>query len=116
MATFLNNDNAIWLKNVNADPDTVALLRQLKAGTRLKIEIEGHSGDWERMADGKDGRPTLGLKPIGKTLDYWNRMVERRGEHLEFRIVDPRDSYLSDVQAMLSEWESEEDEKAFHDL
>jgi hypothetical protein len=42
--------------------------------------------------------------------------VERRGEHLEFRIVDPRDAYLSAVQSTMSEWESEEDEKAFHDL
>lgn len=116
MATFLNNDNAIWLKNVNADPDTLALLRQLKSGTRLKLEIEGRRGDWERMADGKDGRPTFGLKPVGRTLELWNIMAERRGEYLEFKIVDPRDSYLSDVQGTLSEWESPEDEQAFHDL
>lgn len=116
MGTFLNNDDAIWLKHVNADPNTIALLHQLKAGTKLKIEIEGVRGDWVRMADGKDGRPTLGLKPVGETLDFWKSMKKRRGERIGFRIVDPRDSYLSDVQATLSEWESEEDDKAFHDL
>ena len=116
MGTFLNNDDAIWLRHVNADPDTVALLRQLKAGARLKIEIEGVRGDWVRMADGKDGRPTLGLKPVGETLDFWKSMKKRRGERIDFRIVDPRDTYLSAIQATLSEWESAEDEKAFRDL
>jgi hypothetical protein len=116
MGTFLNNDDAIWLKNVNADTDTVALLRQLRAGTRLKLEIEGTRGDWERMADGKDGRPTYGLKPVSHTIEFWKSMKSRRGEYLEFKIVDPRDGYLEAVEKTLSEWESEEDEKAFNDL
>ena len=116
MGTFLNNDDAIWLKNVNADGNTEALLRQLPGGTRLKLEVEGVRGDWERMADGKDGRPTFGLKPVGKTVEFWKSMKPRRGEHLRFRVVDPRDSYLSGVQKSLSEWDSEEDELAFHDL
>jgi hypothetical protein len=116
MATFLNNDDAIWLKNVNADANALALLRQVPAGTALKLEIEGVTGDWMRMADGKDGRPTLGLKPVGETLAFWKTMKNRRGEYLAFKIVDPKDAYLSDVQKTLSEWESEEDEDAFNDL
>ncbi len=116
MATFLNNDDAIWLKNVNADANALALLRQIPAGTALKLEVEGVTGDWVRMADGKDGRPTLGLKPVGQTLAFWKSMKSRRGEYLEFKVVDPRDSYLSDVQKTLSEWESREDEEAFNDL
>jgi hypothetical protein len=116
MGTFLNNDDAIWLKNVHADPGTVDFLRQIRAGTKLKIEIEGMRGDWERMADGKDGRPTLGLKPVGKTVAFWKMMKPRRGEYLEFHILDPRDSYLSDIQATLGEWDSEDDERAFRDL
>ncbi len=116
MGTFLNNDDAIWLKNVNADHNTVALLKQLPAGTRLKLEIEGVRGDWERMADGKDGRPTYGLKPVAKTAEEWKAMKSRRGEFLTFKVVDPRDAYLADVSRTLSEWESEEDEKAFDDL
>ena len=43
-------------------------------------------------------------------------MKSRRGEQLEFKIVDPRDGYLEAIEKTLSEWESEEDEKAFHDL
>lgn len=116
MSTFLNNDDVIWLKNVNADSHTLSLLRRIPASTRLRLEIEGHRGYWERMADGKDGRPTLGLKPVGKTLEFWKSMKSKRGEHLEFKVVDPRDSYLGDVQKTLGEWESEEDERAFSDL
>jgi hypothetical protein len=116
MATFLNNDDAIWLKNVNADANALALLRQVPAGTPIKLEVEGVRGDWVRMADGKDGRPTLGLKPVGKTLAFWKSMKARRGEYLEFKVIDPRDTYLSDVQKTLSEWESAEDAEAFNDL
>lgn len=116
MATFLNNDDVIWFKNVHADSDTIALLRHLPASTRLKLEIDGHRGDWERMADGRDGRPTYGLRPVGKTVEFWKSMKAKRGDYLNFKIVDPRDTYLSDMQKVLSEWESNEDEKAFHDL
>jgi hypothetical protein len=116
MATVLNNDDAIWLKHINADANALAVLRQIPAGTTLRLEVEGVAGDWVRMADGKDGRPTLGLKPVGQTLNFWKSMKTRRGEHLDFKIVDPRDSYLADVQKTLSEWESEEDEAAFRDL
>ena len=44
MATFLNNDSAIWLKHVKADPNALALLRQIPAGTAIRLEIEGVVG------------------------------------------------------------------------
>ena len=116
MATVLNNDDAIWLKHVKADTNALAMLRQVPAVTALKLEVEGVLGDWVRMADGKDGRPTFGLKPVGKTLAFWKSMKARRGEYFEFKIVDSRNSYLSDLQKTLNEWESDEDEAAFNDL
>ncbi len=116
MGTILNNDDVIWLKNVTADNSTLALLRQLPASAKLQLDIEGFRGDWERMADGKDGRPTLGLKPVGKALEFWKAMRARRGEYLEFSIVELGGTYLSSLQKTLSEWDSEEDELAFNDL
>ena len=116
MGTFLNNDDVIWFKHMRADGHTLALLRRLPAKTWLILEIEGHRGDWERMADGKDGRPTLGLKPVGQTQVFWKSMKARRGDQLEFKIVEPRDTYLSGVQKSLNEWQSPEDELAFQDL
>ena len=116
MATFLNNDDNIWFKHVSADSDTIAMLHQIPGGTKLKLEIEGVRGEWVRTKDGKDGRPTFALRPVGKTIDFWKTMKSRRGEHLEFNIVNPRDTYLQSIEATLSEWNSNEDEKAFHDL
>ena len=116
MGTFLNNDDNIWFKHIEAHPDTIALLRQLKAGSRLKIEVEGECGDWEKMKDYPDGTSTQGLKPVGQTKEFWKSMKPLRGKRFEFKIVDPRDTYLADVQKTLSEWESKEDELAFHDL
>jgi hypothetical protein len=116
MGKLLNNDDVIWLKNVSADSNTLALLRQLPASAKLELDIEGFRGEWERMADGKDGRPTLGLKPVGKTLAFWKAMKTRRGDYLEFKVVDPRGTYLSDIQKTMNEWESREDELAFNDL
>jgi hypothetical protein len=43
-------------------------------------------------------------------------MEKHRGKFLEFKVIDPRDSYLSDIQKTLSEWESKEDDDAFNDL
>jgi hypothetical protein len=116
MATFKHNDDVIWLKHVSADQNTLSLLRQLPARTKLHLEVEGVRGEWERMADGKDGRPTMGLKPVGKTQLFWKSMQHRRGDYLNFKIVDPRDSYLESIQTGLSEWDSKEDEEAFDDL
>ena len=86
MGTLLNNDDVIWIKNVTADGNTLALLKQLPANTRLKLEIEGVRGDWMRMADGADGRPTLGLKPVGETVKFWKSMRPRRGRRRLRRI------------------------------
>jgi hypothetical protein len=116
MPTLLNNDDAIWLKHVDAQPDLSALLYQLRAGTRIRLEIDGVAGDWEKMAEGKDKRPTQGLKPVGQTRDFWKAMRTRRGERMRFRVVDPRDGYVEALQKTLSEWESPADERAFNDL
>jgi hypothetical protein len=117
MATLLCNDDAIWFKHIDADSNILALLSQLPAGTRIAMNIEGITGSWQRMADGKDGRPTLGLKPVGATVEAWKKVRAKRSkERLNFRIIAPGDTYLSAVEKTLSEWHSKEDEKAFRDL
>lgn len=116
MGTFLNNDDSIWFKHIEGHPDTIGLLHQLKAGSQIKIEIEGVCGVWEKMKNQPDGSSTPGLKPIGQTREFWKTMKPLRGKRFEFKIINPRDTYLADVQKTLSEWESEEDEEAFNDL
>jgi hypothetical protein len=116
MGTLLNNDDSIWLKTVTADPATETFLRELPAGSRIRLTIEGTAGDWEKMADGRDGRPTLGLKPVGRTREYWKSLKTKRGKLLDFKVLDPRDALMSDIETSLSEWDSKEDEAAFRDL
>jgi hypothetical protein len=116
MGTLLNNDDAIWLKTVTADQATVSYLRELPPGGRIRLAIEGTPGDWEKMADGRDGRPTFGLKPIGRTREYWKTLRGRRGKLLDFKVLDPRDALISDIETALAEWDSKEDEVAFRDL
>jgi hypothetical protein len=116
MGTVLNNDDAIWLKTVTADQATVTYLRELPPGGRIRLAIEGTAGDWEKMADGRDGRPTFGLKPIGRTREYWKTLRGRRGKLLDFKVLDPRDALICDIETALAEWDSKEDEVAFRDL
>jgi hypothetical protein len=116
MASFLNNDDNIWLKHISADPKTMAMLQQIPAGSKLNLEIEGVMGEWARTNNGRDGRPTYALKPVGKTIAYWKTMKARRGEYLELKVLDKLDPYLDNLEAYLSEWNSAEDELAFRDL
>jgi len=116
MSTLTVRDNSIWIKHIETDPATVAFLGALPGGARLLMEVDGVRGEWEKMADGKDGRPTNGLKPVGTMKDSWTALQSRRGDRLNFKIIERKDTYLSAVQAMFTEWDSDEDESAFHAL
>jgi hypothetical protein len=68
------------------------------------------------MRNGKDGRSTTGIKPIGPMKEIWRRFQTRRGEVVEVREVRTADAYLAALTDTLSEWNSPEDEEAFRDL
>ena len=115
--TILVNDDAIWLKSIDADANLIALLGQLEQGTPVYLEIEGGQLRFEKMRDGRDGRPTPGLKPVGESRDVWKRFRDtRRGERLAFRVVEQKSTYLNAVQTVLTEWDSASDDEAFRDL
>jgi hypothetical protein len=116
MPTLTIRDNAVWIKHIEADETTINLLSQWPAGSRIHMEVDGVKGEWEKMADGLDGRPTNGIKPVGAMRSHWQNMQDRRGEIVTFQILERKDTYLPAVQAMLTEWESAEDESAFRDL
>jgi hypothetical protein len=42
--------------------------------------IDGFRGKWVKMADGKDGRPTPGMKPVGEAKDHWHGFQTSRGK------------------------------------
>lgn len=109
-------DNSIWLKHIEGDMPLRDRLASLKPGDRVDLEVAGIVGRWERMRDGKDGRPTDGLRPIDSMRPIWTGLQRERGRVVDIRQVLSADSYLAAVGATLSEWESPEDEAAYRDL
>lgn len=109
-------DNSLWIKHIDIDKDASVLLGYMPEDTRVIFEIDGTQGEFAKMADGKDGRPTPGYKPIGAMKEFWSTLQRRRGERVPFKIIERKSTYLTAVQAMMTEWDSESDERAFRDL
>jgi len=81
-------DNVIWASHIHGNSPARETILTLDAGDVIKLSIDGHSGAWVKMADGKDGRPTNGMKPIGPNKEYWNRFyVERRGDLVDIAVI-----------------------------
>lgn len=116
MATVAVRDDAIWIKHIEGDPVLRARIGEMAAGDTIDLEVDGVVGRWERMRDGKDGRPTFGIKPVEAMRLVWAdfRRSDRHTVHV--REVRNADSYLKAVAATLSEWNSAEDEIAYRDL
>ena len=73
-------DHAIWIKHIHGDNDLVEKLSSLTAGSLIELEIDGVKGIWKKMDDGKDGRPTNGIKGLGKGKNHWHGLQDRRGD------------------------------------
>jgi hypothetical protein len=116
MAEVCINDNSIWVKNIEAGQKLCDRIMQMKPGDLVDLEVDGIVGKWERMRDGKDGRPTLGIKPVAEMREIWKQMQRRRGEIVKMREVVTADTYLASLSPSLSEWDSPEDEEAYRDL
>jgi hypothetical protein len=109
-------DDAIWLRHIEGDQRLQQRIRKLHAGEVLDLEIDGVVGRWERMRDGKDGRPTLGIRPIDAMRQVWARLRRDSGRIVDVREVVTADNYLASLTPLLSEWDSPEDERAYRDL
>lgn len=84
-------DHSIWARHIHGDNSLKERILNLRAGARLCLAIDGVKGDWVKMDDGKDGRPTPGIKPIGETRTFWNSLQDRRGAVVaifELAVVD----------------------------
>jgi len=116
MAKVTIKDDSIWLKHIEGDPRLKQRLLNLAADGIIDLEIDGIVGRWQRMKVGKDGRPTPGIKPIEAMRDVWARMRQQPGRVVDIREVLTADSYLAALTAVMSEWDSPEDELAYSDL
>ncbi len=110
------NDVAIWFRHVE-NTDLRKRMMALEDGEAINLEIDGVLGSWLGMKTGKDGRPTEALKPEGAMKEVWSKWYKhRKGERVSIREVRTEDSYLVSISSLFPEWESPEDEAAFHDL
>jgi hypothetical protein len=116
MAQVEVSDVAIWFKHVHAK----ALLARLDAMSpedEIILAVDSVVGRWRRMKTGKNGQPTPAIRPVGAMKDVWMGWYRsRKGERVDIQAVELADDFLAATASLMSEWSSEEDESAFHDL
>ena len=72
-------DYALWAKHVHGNEPLKAKLISLTQGELIELEVDGYKGVWKKMDDGKDGRPTEGVKPLLGAKAHWRELQEQRG-------------------------------------
>jgi hypothetical protein len=110
------SDDTLWAKQIEGDSILRDRILGLPAGATIDLEVDGISGHWEKMKDGKDGRVTNAVKPVGPMREIWKRFQHRRGEIVPIRETHTADNYLKALTGTLAEWDSPEDNEAFRDL
>ena len=78
-------DFVLWPKHIHGTGNLKEALLALEAGEIVELVVNGYRGHWEKMADGKDGRPTPGLKPIGMAKKEWHGLKDRWGDLVEIK-------------------------------
>lgn len=81
-------DYVIWSKHLHGDLSLPARIDALEAGESIELAVDGVPGTWTKMARGKDGRPTPGIRPVGSAQAFWRDLYEkRRGKEVSVRPV-----------------------------
>jgi hypothetical protein len=89
MATTTVSDYVIWAKHIHDDQELVERIRSMWAGQTIRLEVDGVGGTWRRMDDGKDGRATLGVRPLGAAQEVWRGLFKtRRGATVSLKVVE----------------------------
>src|ERR1700687_5423152 len=80
MAYVEISDDTIWAKQIEGGKALKDKILSLAPGEVIELEVDGIVGSWEKMRNGRDGRATTGIKPIGPMKEIWKRLQSRRGE------------------------------------
>lgn len=117
MSYITVRDDALWARHVE-DAEVRARIRELPQNAPLLLLVDGTPVRFVKMRDGKDGRPTDGLRPADEEARlFWRAMQARRGERVRVALGGvPANAYLASLNALLSEWDSEEDAAAYDGL
>jgi hypothetical protein len=70
MASAKITDQCLWLAHIE-EGDVKRALQSVHAGSLISMLVDGEPIDFQRMATGKDGRPTNGFNPVGENLSMW---------------------------------------------
>jgi hypothetical protein len=119
MGKLTIRDHAIWSKHIEEDPDMVRMIESLPENRPINLVIDGKPVRFVKMRDGKDGRPTPGLRPDPSFRPFWHAMQENRGRKVSVQMKPTtalEDSYLSSLSGLLAEWDSPEDAEAYDAL
>jgi hypothetical protein len=74
MTTTTASDYVIWTKHIHGNAAFAASVAAMAAGETIMLRVDGHEGLWRKMDDGKDGRPTSGIRPVGSAQDHWRQL------------------------------------------
>lgn len=89
MAEAIVKDVVLWTKHIHGDTALRAAVEGLREGDEVNLIVDGVAGYWRKMSDGKDGRPTLGLRPVGQMQTLWKELYDsRRGEAVSVALPD----------------------------
>ncbi|WP_417463571.1 hypothetical protein [Kordiimonas sp.] len=80
MAHVEVRDHALWLKHIHGDENLKKELESLPAGDLIELVVDGVKGTWKKMSDGRDGRPTMGIRGILSAKAHWHALQEQRGQ------------------------------------
>ena len=71
-------DHVLWTKHIRGDNALKAALNALSARSTIDLEVDGCRGTWQKMDDGRDGRPTPGINPLGSARLHWHDLFREK--------------------------------------
>lgn len=81
-------DYVIWSKHLHGDPALQARIETLAPAEVLDLEVDGVRGSWRKMDQGRDGRATPGIRPLGSAQAFWRDLYRsRRGDVVSVALV-----------------------------
>ena len=114
MGRMIIRDDVIWAKHID-DPEIVRRILALPPGAPMTLLVDRNPVRFRKA----DGRPTDGLRPDDEFRDHWRSLQQRRGEEVSIELEgtpSADDPYLKSTTALLTEWSSPEDAKAYDGL
>ena len=75
VATVEVRDHSLWTSHIRGDDALMAMLNGLRGQSQIELKVDDFHGTWQKMDDGRDGRPTTGLKPVGPAQAHWHALL-----------------------------------------